>query len=297
MSDSNGVINNGSGAVGITNSAFGYLPRSARPAAGSAAPDSRFEPADVGVLTVLGVESRAVVDALAGSRDYRVQEARDGLRFHRATVGAVRVVALQSLHLGQHSAMVAFGQLRERWAPPVIALVGVAGAVHRSVDLGDVVVSDEVVCYETRNQTPDGVLREGRSLQAPPLIVGKLDAFFAEYGEPLWLVDRAGGGFRVRRGPIGSGKAVVANPTSDARTYLAGFDHKLLAVETEAGGVAQAAYEALDQDRPVAGWLTVRGISDRADAREYSYHDAASRHAADVLIRLLPFLAAGGPSG
>jgi adenosylhomocysteine nucleosidase len=286
----NGVISNGPGPVVSTGSAFGVGPVvSAPPPLGG-----RSGAADVGVLTVLGVELRAVARALAGSSDYRVRAATGGPRFHQATLGTTRVVALQSLHLGQRSTVVAFEQLREHWAPPVVALVGVAGAVHRCVDLGDVVVSDEVVNYDLSKETPDGVRRRGQSLHAPGMIGRRLNAFFAEHGEPLRLTDPAGE-FSVRRGPIGSGEAIIADSAADIRADLAGFNDKLLAVETEAGGIAQAVHERLDQRDAPAGWLTIRGISDRAYAHDHTHHDIASRHAAAVLVHLLPYLTVGLP--
>jgi len=297
MPDNYGVINTGDGVVVVTDSAVGFQSRVVhRTAPADPRSPGRSGKADVGVLTVLGVELRAVVDALAGSLDYREHEAPGALRFHRATTCGVRVVLLQSLHLGQRSAMVAFAQMREHWAPPVVALVGVAGAVHHSVELGDVVVSDEVVYYDMRKETPDGALRRGQSLSAPPMIGRKLNAFFARHDDPLQVADRAGRVFQVRRGAIGSGEAVVSDPASDIRTYLGQFKHTLLAVETEAGGIAQAVYEGLGQGTST-GWLTVRGISDRADGRDYAHHDIASRHAADVLVRLLPFLTVEGAPG
>jgi len=289
--DNNGVINTGSGAVNIVGSAFG-----SRPLVTSGGPAGHQrrnpDPADVGVLTVLGVELRAVAGALEGSPDYRRQQAPTGHLVHRATVSGVRVAALQALQLGQRSIMVAFEQLRQQWAPAVVVLVGVARAVDPGLDAGDVVVSDEVVYYDTRRQTPGGVLHLGQHLQAPPVIRHKLNAYFADAGEPLLLTDRVGAEYRVRRGLVGSGEAVIADPDAAVLTYLRGFNPNLLAVETEAGGVAQAVYEGIDPTRSVAGWLTVRGIADRADAREYRYRNTlAARHAADVLLRLVPYLA------
>jgi adenosylhomocysteine nucleosidase len=276
MSDNDGASKDGPGSGTITGAAFGL-----HPLVGSAIlqPRGRSGAADVGVLTVLAVESRAVADALSAGRDYRIREAADGLRFHQATLGAARVVALQSLHLGQRSTGTAFEQLREHWAPPVVALVGVAAAAHHSVRPGDVVVSDEVVCYDTRH----GMRPRGERLYAPGMIGRRLNAFFTELGEPLRCADQAGE-FSVRRGPIGSAAAAGSAP-------LAGWTDTLLAMETESGGVAQAVHERLDQRHTPAGWLTIRGISGPADA----HRDTASRHAAAVLVRLLPYLAVGLP--
>ena len=66
---------------------------------------------------------------------------------------------------------------------------------------------------------------------------------------------------------------------------------KTLAVETEAGGVAQAFYEQVTAESSVRGWLAIRGISDSADeAKDDTFHAVASTNAAAVLERLIPYL-------
>ena len=48
--------------------------------------------------------------------------------------------------------------------------------------------------------------------------------------------------YKIRPGLIGSGEAVIADPNSDIRRYITAFNDKTLAVETEAGGLAEAFY-------------------------------------------------------
>ena len=69
-------------------------------------------------------------------------------------------------------------------------------------------------------------------------------------------------------------------------------------METEAGGVGQAFYERIDEERSVRGWLTIRGISDLADKHKgYDRHQFAAQRAALVMDRLLPLLNLGGQGG
>lgn len=106
------------------------------------------------------------------------------------------------------------------------------------------------------------------------------------------LTDGDGVPFRIHRGPIGSGSAVITDENSGTRAWLRTVNEKVLAVETEAAGLAQSFHESADRPAPF-GWLTIRGISDEADVHKPTdddYHDLAARHAAAVLMALAPHL-------
>jgi adenosylhomocysteine nucleosidase len=262
----------------------------AAPVAGSADPGRRR--ADVGVLTVLHQEMRAVVDLLARSRDYQTHQLYGGAQVHEAQVGvgdgALHTVALQTLDRGPRSAAVAYQTLRRHFAPPFVLLVGIAGGVGARVAVGDVVISDEVIYYDARRESVDGVHRRGQSYLIAPVLRHRLNDYFRtssgaamHRGEP----------FRVHLGPVGSGDVVVTNRESGIRSWLLNFHEKTLAVETEAGGLAHAFYEEVRLDDQLSGWLTVRGVSDYADAAKgYAHHDLAADRAVVVLEQLLPFL-------
>lgn len=187
----------------------------------------------------------------------------------------------------------AVDRLRRYYEPPIIVLVGIAGGIHPAVRLGDVVVVREVIYYDLRKETPGGILRRGQTRPIPATIRYAVNDFFSSSGEPCAIRDRDPDGtmrgYSVLPGPIGSGEAVIADKNSDIRRYVTTFNDKTLAVETEAGGLAEAFYEATGDAG--GGWLAIRGISDHADtAKGDAYHQIASWHAAAVLLRLIPFL-------
>lgn len=297
-----GVVNTGSGTVNISQSAIGdhaavHVTHARESAAGSAARHEHRS--DLGVITVLSEETNAVASALetAGRCSKEVYEQA---RFLDATLdteaGQVRVVATQALHVGSAPAVIAFERLRRYCDPPIVVLVGIAGGIHPAVSLGDVVVVQEVIYYDTRKQTPDRIFRRGQTRPVPSGIRHAINDFFSTSGEPCYLRAQDPDGsvrdYRVLPGPIGSGEAVIADKNSPIRRYIAGFNDKTLAVETEAGGLAEAFYEAVGTS--AGGWLAIRGISDHADAgKDDSYHRIASWHAAAVLLSLVPYLAAG----
>lgn len=254
---------------------------------------------DVGIITVLSEESRAVAAMLsdAGVCEIRVHDS--GLRFREAKLSVARsnisVVATQTLNQGQRSAVIAFERLREIYAPATVVLTGIAGAIHPSLDIGDVVVVDTVVYYDQRRETATGPARRGQACAVPARTKHAINAFFADRSEPYLTTIHGPDGISracsVSRGPIGSGEAVIADGDSAIRRYISAFNDKTLAVETEAAGVAEAFYETTDSLAAGTGWLAIRGISDKADAaKSDASHEMASWHAAAILREMLPYL-------
>jgi adenosylhomocysteine nucleosidase len=259
-------------------------------AAGDGPP--RRERADVGILTVLTEELDAVVERLERHRGYRSVQLPGGVQVHEAEVRggdgrAVRVAAMQTTDRGPRSATLAFERLRQAYRPSVVLLVGVAGGVGADLEIGDVVIADDVVYYDARREAADGPHRRGQAQAMTATLRNRLNAFFRGHRTVPADPDPE---IRVWRGPIGSGDAVVTDSGSDITAWLRAFNEKVLAVETEAGGVGQAFYEHLDHD-DLHGWLTVRGISDLADRhKRHDRHAYAARRAAAVTERLLPYL-------
>ena len=283
-----GALATGSGVV-CAGSAVGRQTVAAEP--DRAGPRRR---ADVAVLTVLTEELRAVVEVLRRHRDFRSAPLPGGSQLYEAAVRAdgvdLRVVATQALEPGPQSAAAAYRRLRDALHPSVVLLVGVAGGIRADVAVGDVVIGDEIIYYDARRETVPAARRRGKSHSTTPALRHRVNEFFLRYGPTIAV--RRGVQVQVFRGPIGSGSAVVTDTSSDIVRFLRRFNEKTLAVETEAGGVGQAFYEEIGCE-PAAGWLTIRGISDLADRdKGHGWHQLAADHAAAVMDRLLPMLAA-----
>ncbi|MGC4804321.1 hypothetical protein [Micromonospora sp. DT233] len=250
-------------------------------------------PTDVGILTVLPLEMRAVAEMLSRVPDHRIEQIYGGRTVHRATFaaegGPLRVVAAQALQPGTHSASSAYRELRQHFAPPLVLLVGIAGGIRPDISVGDVILADEVILYDSRQETEAGPRRRGRTQATAAVLLNRVNDFLVRHGP----VVHAGSdeSFHVHRGPVGSGNAVVTDEGSAIRSWLTEVHQKTLAVETEAAGVAEAFYEEIAADRALRGWMTVRGISDRADRHKgHADHALAARHAALVVERFLPYL-------
>lgn len=199
---------------------------------------------DIGVITTCGEETSAIVEAFGLRGGPRA--AFDGeVELRR---GAVRLVCVEG---GEE----AYGRMREAFAPPIVALVGVAGRAAAGVRHGDVVVSDEAVRGSGTTVTP-GVMRRA------------VNHFFSIQGEPI---EWGEGPYRVLRGRIG---------------HRTGEDG-ILAVDPPRSDLAHAYRAAGDVDpaAPLHGWVAVLGIAGGSAPR-----GLAARHAAMVFGAMLPVL-------
>lgn len=259
-----------------------------------AQPETGGREACVGVVTVLAVEAAAVRDVLG------LHPAPDGTPgIHLGTVRAAgrpaTVVAARSLDQGQETAVAAVARLRARYHPGVFILAGIAGAIHPSVRVGDVVVATRVIGYDLRKETPAGIIRRGSERQAPAAATHAVGHFFTALGGDS--AELPGGdaaqASRVHYGPIGSGNAVIADERSTIRAWLRDYNDKILAIDMEAAGFATACHD--DPDGGPPPWIIVRGISDDASPRKNDgHHQTAATNAARVVRELLAYLPLAG---
>jgi adenosylhomocysteine nucleosidase len=244
-----------------------------------------------GVVTILAEETRAVLEVLALSDDGAA-----GQRFYTGRLevpgGTTNLVATQPSGQGQRPIMAALTNLRDRYDPAVVALVGIGGAIHRQVAVNDVVIATRVVFYENRKLLPGRTLRRGQELQAPSAVTHSVNAFFTAAGDPATLPGHdMVAPFRVHNGVIGSGEAVVANTVDDIRRYLTSYNDKTMVVEMEAGGLSQFCQDTTTRSGAPLNWVVIRGISDRADiAKGDQHHNSAAINAAQTLRDLIPHI-------
>jgi adenosylhomocysteine nucleosidase len=236
-----------------------------------------------GVVTILAEEMQAV-RAVLGLTD-------DGTRFYTGRLDATTVVATQSSAPGNLAVAPAIANLQDKYAPAVIALVGIAGAIHEQVALNDTIIATRVVYYESRKVLARKTLRRMQEFRAPAGIIQSVNNF-ASNGDTAILPGFGGAApFRVHHGPIGSGEAVIANPKDAIRRDLARYNDKILAVEMEAGGLAQFCHDTTTKSGTPLGWVVVRGVSDLADAaKDDRHHTSAAVNAAQTLRHLIPYI-------
>ncbi|HJE59275.1 MAG TPA: hypothetical protein K8V84_12315 [Nocardiopsis listeri] len=317
-SNNSGIVNMG-GTNSFGNTVFGDQKQVTAPSTSARLSATRTPSAvsetdqrkDLGIVTILPIETRAVRDELGLDRPRK----REGLFFSTGEVsaesGTASVVATQTLGPGQRSVMSALDHLRHHFSPRLWILVGIGGGLRNTPArsgaeaspspagggrIGDVIVSTRIVYYDARKITAgDRVQRRGEERQAPARIVHAVNTYFTDQGEPAVIRGRLDGhrkrSFEVHHGLIGSGEAVIADEDSEVRHWLKHYNDKIMAVDMESGGLSQFWQENSVRGEDNPDWIVVRGISDGADTlKNDDAHALAAHNAAHVVRELLPYL-------
>jgi nucleoside phosphorylase len=245
--------------------------------------------ADVGIVTVLMPEARAVIERL--SRHGSMQERWDQASLRAFYSGRIQegtseisVVMTQCVDPKATSATAACHALIREASPRVLILLGIGGGISDDVALGDVVIANQVVAYDNRKESSEGIAYRGEAWKLSVAAKNMLHSFFANESP-----DR-NGSYSLHTGPVGTGGAVLGYKKSKTRKWLLHYNSKLMAVETEAEGVEQYFYESEDLQR-LKTVLVIRGISDKADEeKDDKWHGIASANAIDAVARMTPWI-------
>jgi nucleoside phosphorylase len=238
---------------------------------GSAVPTSGtpVEKVDFVIITALEEERDAMLGKLPGYR--RLNPTNDDIRtYYKASVEAnfaegepvtYNIMLTSLLGMGRVQATMATSDAIRRWRPRYVLLVGIAGGIKaKDVQLGDVLVSEQVVDYELQKLTADGSLERWQVHRADPRLLGAVQHLTASEWLKYVSAPRPNINKPKRHiGPIASGDKVIAFDK-----VLNGYRDKwpaLLGVEMEAAGAASAVFNA---PQPPAFFM-IRGVSDFAD--------------------------------
>ncbi|MCW2900181.1 MAG: hydrolase [Streptosporangiaceae bacterium] len=209
------------------------------------------------VLTALDVEFEAVREKLDALRLHRHPQ---GTRFEVGRLAGGRCrIALGLVGKGNQSAAVLAERSIAEFAPAALIFVGVAGALHSHVALGDVVVATHVYAFHGGTSEDDGFKSRPR--------VWEVSHGADQIARHLARDRSWAGDLRAHRrapevhfGPIAAGEVVLNSTVSAHARWIRRNYNDALAIEMEGAGVAQAAH--LNRALPV---VVVRGVSDRAD--------------------------------
>lgn len=258
--------------------------------------------ADVGIVTIISEETRAVVDWLKECQGYRRRVSpQDGTVFYTACIDVngkqLKLALTQAVEQGQTSMAMACQQLQGEFGVAFNVVLGIGGSVHKDAALGDVVLAHDIIDYGPVALTAEGPKHRGLAFRPPVAVAKGLNDFFALGDDPRGF--RAGDlaaslgktSFKLLRGPIGTGYAVVKFRESDVRKWLDGFNEKTLVVETEGEGIARYFYEMAER-MGLAGYIVLRVISDHADEdKDDKWKLGACQNGVIALQALLPTIA------
>ena len=245
---------------------------------------------DFVIITPLAEERDAVLARLPGYRKLRPSE--DDIRVYYAadipvhfdgTSSHYAVIVVPLAKMGHTEAASATGDAIRRWRPRYVLLVGIAGGLAQAdVQMGDILISEQVADYELQKVTDDQVSIRWQVHRVDQRLLIAAQNFT----DPVWEQTTARRLNRSRPqihfGPICTGNKVIADES------LTGQFHevwaKLIGVEMEAGGVANA----VSQAARMPGFFMIRGVSDLADGRKDSRHSKRWRPYACEIERPTP---------
>jgi 8-oxo-dGTP diphosphatase len=205
------------------------------------------------ILTALDVEYEAIREKLDVPQ---VRRHPQGTRFEVGRIkGGKCRIALGLVGKGNQSAAVLAERAIAEFSPVALLFVGVAGALHTHIALGDVVVATHVYAFHGGTSEDDGFKSRPRVWEASH----GADQLARHVARTR---DWAGGGRapEVHFGPIAAGEVVLNSRVSGHAHWIRQHYNDALAIEMEGAGVAQAAH--LNKSLPV---VVVRGVSDGAD--------------------------------
>src|SRR5689334_22370810 len=163
--------------------------------------------------------------------------------------------------------------------PTAILFVGVAGALHDDLRIGDVVAAVRVYAYQSGAVGDDGLLARPRSYEADRELGQRARVIARDYRE---RPDAPQVHFRA----VAAGDVVLNSRTHQLVEQLRTHYNDASAIEMEGAGMVHACH----MGRVPA--LVIRGISDRADgAKEIAdaagSKEVAARNAADFAAAVI----------
>jgi nucleoside phosphorylase len=253
---------------------------------------------DIGLITILPVENIAVVERLQNNPDYVERTGKFTTRqyylgtAHRADSGFHSIVCTQALEQGNRSIANTYYALLDEFAPRLVLLVGIAGGIHKKIKLCDVVAVNSIYYYDKRAERHSGTDHRLEAYDIDAWITARFNHFITKHGVPTEFAAAAESPsekFTLLHGPIGSGEAVIKYKRTKTRDWLRKVNDQMLAVETEAAGLARAYREEdLQRHARTHGIFIFRGISDLADAKkEDRWQAPAAANATEAALQFL----------
>ncbi len=239
------------------------------------------ESADIAVVTVIREERDAV------RRTFGLKEVidKDGTTYYVGWVPSADntshhfVICGKCLNRGAGSAQQLANHIIDHWKPSRLLIVGIGGGVadvddpsedaiagigRDDVDVGDVITSENLKCYDMVKEEGGEIKDRGMPFEPPSAALRKLVDRVEElsWWDALNVErpDQSATAPKIVPGEVLAGPTLFSDPLSPKlKDLLAKYD-KALAVEMESGGVATAIYEKRSI-HPVE-FLTIRGVSD-----------------------------------
>jgi adenosylhomocysteine nucleosidase len=231
------------------------------------------------------------VSALLTSLEQREDVTQSGFTFHKGLIHGQPVVLMQS-GLGKVSASVATTILIEYFKPDVVINTGSAGGLDPSLNIGDVVISEQVRHHDVDFRVfgfemgqvydmPPAYTADAQLIQAAKSAISSLTFTDADAGaenqHPV----------QSKTGLICTGEAFISEPETIAN--IKQFFPNVLAVEMEGAAIAQTCFLLK------VPFVIIRSLSDIAGKENHvafeTYLVKASENSAKMVLAIIDKMA------
>lgn len=218
------------------------------------------------------------VQILRGQMENVQQEVIAGCEYNVGTLQGVDVVLLKS-GIGKVNAAMSTAILLEKFQPTAVINTGSAGGYAQDLNVGDVVISSEVVHHDV-DVTAFGYVY-GQVPQLPPTFVAdeKLMAVAEEAAKEVT-------GMQVAKGLIATGDSFMSDPTRVE--FVRSKFPQLQAVEMEAAAISQVAHQFK------VPFVVIRALSDIAGKESNISFDAfletAAKNSSHMVVEMVKLL-------
>jgi nucleoside phosphorylase len=170
----------------------------------------------------------------------------------------IRAAAVCPSDQGGEEMLVMVNDAVAQFSPRVVALVGIAGGLHKDLQIGDVVVANEVLRYSRGKVTALGFERDLVTSALPSDHLNHLVGLVGNLRNSLgWDVS-------VTVGAYAAGEVVVADELSEISVWLKSTKRRLMAIEMETGGFFSGLLKSSAAISSEVFWFAAKGISDHA---------------------------------
>lgn len=222
----------------------------------------------VGIIGAMEVE----VDTLKKDMKVRRTLKKAGMEFCEGTLSGQEVVVVES-GIGKINAAVCTQILVDDFGARLVINTGIAGSLKADIDIGDIVVSTDLVHHDVDASKFGYPLGQVPGL---PVFSFKADETLVELAEKACR--EVNPDIQVLKGRIVSGDQFIADKATKER-LIANFG--ACCTEMEGASIAQAAY--LNQ----IPFVILRAISDKADDSATMDYPTFEQKAAEHCIRLV----------
>lgn len=247
--------------------------------------DTLLQKIDIGVITIVDEEAAAVREGFGMNiaESIVVNDHYYDIGFFAVNGKNYKIVHHQCVRQGNTSMSIAALDVFKYFNPDRMVLLGIAGGIQDDINIGDVVIAEDVFYYDSRKEKEGGVVdRRLRSYVNSTRMNSQIVRYRSITSQlkedDMFSYTKK---FALHVAPIGTGGAVISDSLSIIKQWLLSVHSKTSAVETEAAGFSEAIQDSLNGK---VDYLIIRGISDKADvAKDDKYRRIASDNAVIVL--------------